>query len=218
MPSAHGRTFDRLPEFDERSRAFPIRSLLASARPRSYTWACDVVLDQGAEGACVGFGWAHELAARPVVAAFVTNELARLIYREAQRVDEWPGEAPAYEGTSVLAGAKTARLLGHIPEYRWAFGLDDLKLAVGYAGPAVIGVNWYEGMIEPDRGMITPSGSIVGGHCVAVVGISMSRQDFTILNSWGAGWGSNGRTRISWSDMERLLDEQGEACIPVLRQ
>jgi hypothetical protein len=61
-------------------------------------------LDQGKEGACVGFAWSHELAAYPVRVE-VDDEFARSkIYAEAQKIDEWPGEA--YHGTSVLAGAK----------------------------------------------------------------------------------------------------------------
>ena len=62
------RVFDRLVQFDERSRAFPIRALIdADAKPRSYTWQCPVWLDQGTEGACVGFGVSHEAAARPEI-------------------------------------------------------------------------------------------------------------------------------------------------------
>jgi len=76
------RTFDRLPEFDERSRNFPIGLHLlvhygaeaAALVPRSYTWSAGEVLDQGREGACVGFGWSGELLARPSVVAGVTND------------------------------------------------------------------------------------------------------------------------------------------------
>lgn len=62
---------DRLVQFDERSRGYGIVPLLEAqdkTQPRSYTWGCDIrTLDQGREGACVGFAWAGEAAARPVV-------------------------------------------------------------------------------------------------------------------------------------------------------
>lgn len=210
------RRLDRRIQFDERSREYPIRELIQeAAKPRSYTWRVGVWLDQGREGACVGFAWAHELAARPSVRV-VHSSTALVIYREAQKVDEWPGES--YSGTSVLAGAKVVAAQGLIPEYRWAFGLEDLILAVGYKGPAVIGVNWYEGMFAPDaKGFLHVEGRKMGGHAILCHGVSISGRYFKVHNSWGRGWGHNGEARISFDDMERLLREQGEACIPVKR-
>src|SRR5688572_15007850 len=110
------RKLDRLIEFDEKSRSFPIRTLVADKQPRSYSWRGNVVLDQGSEGACVGFAWAHELNARPVVVPDIDAADARSIYTDARKMDEWPGED--YEGTSVLAGAKVVQAAGHITEYR----------------------------------------------------------------------------------------------------
>jgi hypothetical protein len=213
------RVLDRIPEFDERSRSFPIRPLLATVtKPRSYTWNIPnpgFPLDQGREGACVGFAWTHELAARPVVLS-VSQHTARALYHEAQKVDEWPGED--YEGTSVLAAAKVLTEQGRIREYRWAFGLEDLKLAVGYKGPAVIGVYWYQGMDDvDDEGFIHATGMIRGGHAIMVNSVSLRRGAFGVLNSWGPGWGQNGRAWISFEDMDKLLHEDGEAAIPVRR-
>lgn len=217
----------RLPQFDERSRAFPIMATLATAptEPRGYTWRCSSTLDQGAEGSCVGHAWAHELIARPAEATGVDHPYAReRIYWEAQRLDDWPGGAypgatPGYEGTSVLAGAKVVAGLGAMAEYRWAFGLHELAMGVGYKGPAVLGLNWYSGMFDPDAdGFVRPTGSIAGGHAILCRAVSVSRRTFTLHNSWGPGWGMAGDCVVSWDDMERLLGEGGEACIPVGRR
>ena len=210
------RTFDRVPRFDEKSRQYPIRTVVGSRKPRSYTWSCGSYLDQGREGACVGFAWAHEAAARPAVVP-VTEGVARGLYRRAQKLDVWPGEA--YEGTSVLAGAKAFVEAGYATSYRWAFGADELALAVGYAGPAVIGVNWYEGMFVPDvNGYVHPAGRVLGGHAILVRAVSVPRRDFTLRNSWGRGWGRGGDCRITWDNMATLLSQQGEACIPLGRK
>lgn len=207
---------DRIPQFDEKSRSFPVRQLVATKKPRSYTWRVDTWLDQGQEGACVGFSWSHELAARPKVIRDITDDTARSVYRRAQQIDEWPGEN--YEGTSVLAGAKAVLESGHIKEYRWAFGLDDLILAVGYQGPAVIGVNWYSEMFEPDeKGYIHVGGSLMGGHAIVCHGVNIKGRYFKLHNSWGQDWGVNGECKISFDDMARLLSEYGEACVPVVR-
>lgn len=213
------RRLDRLVEFDERSRRYPITALLESqhkTEPRSYTWGCDVrTLDQGREGACVGFAWAGEAAARPVVRNGVANDHALAVYRRAQELDEWPGNA--YSGTSVLAGAKAMAERGWIREYRWAFGVDDLALAVSRHGPAVLGVPWHESMYAPVNGWITRSGRVVGGHAILCVGYSPKRQAFVLQNSWGISYGNRARVLISYADLSSLLHDGGEACVPVLR-
>ena len=211
------RRLDRVVKFDERSRKFPIRQLVSTKQPRSYTWRCRSWLDQGQEGACVGFGVSHELAARPAEVQGLDNVFARNLYFDAQRNDEWeggayPGANPFYEGTSVLAGVKAAHKLNYFAEYRWAFGIEDLMLGVGYNGPAVMGLLWTEGMFEPDsKGYIRPTGPILGGHCLLCNSISLKNNRFTLHNSWGPGWGRNGECYISIEDMALLLHYDGEA-------
>ena len=43
---------DRIPQFDERSRQFPLTAVLPTVTPRSYTWRCNEWFDQGQDGAC----------------------------------------------------------------------------------------------------------------------------------------------------------------------
>ncbi len=208
---------DRVVEFDERSRKFPVTAVIEATKPRSFTWRPGpVVLDQGREGACVGFSIAQDLAARPVVVPGVTAQNAQRIYHRAQQIDEWPGEA--YEGTSVLAGMKAAVEAGYFSGYRWAFGEQQLALAVGYKGPAVIGVPWYSGMFNTDMaGVLHVKGDLVGGHAILVYGIDLKRGFYKLRNSWGADWGIDGNCLLSRVDMAKLLGAQGEAVIPVGR-
>lgn len=216
----------RIVQFDERSREFPIRSKVGKTKkPRSYTWRCSAYLDQGTEGACVGFAMTHELVARPAVVKNLDGLFAReQVYWEAQKIDPWnggsyPGATPRYEGTSVLAGIKVLKRLGYIEEYRWAFGLEDLVMAVGYCGPAVLGLPWYEGMFKTwPCGHVHVQGQVAGGHAILCKGVSVKDKTFTLHNSWGKNWGSGGDAKISWSDMDKLLHQQGEAVIPVVRR
>lgn len=210
---------DRRIQFDERSRSFPVRATLTAEqirKPRSYTWSCGIQLDQGTEGACVGFSIAHEIAARPVVVKSADDALARQIYYRARQIDEWPGEN--YEGTSILAGVKAAQEAGYFGEYRWCFSLSDLALAVGYKGPALLGLNWYAGQLNTDaNGFIHPTGYLLGGHAILCRAVSVKGKFFTLRNSWGNSWGVNGDCRITFDELDRLLHEQGEACVPVKR-
>lgn len=231
------RIFNRVANFDERSRAFPATVGIEENPFRSYSWRCNVWNDQGSEGACVGFAWSHELAARP--AEYPTDDsVAREIYNRARQLDAWPGED--YDGTSVLAGAKAVQEMVNskgkplIQEYRWAFGIEDVLRVLGYRGPLVLGVDWYEGMHKPDaNGFIRPTGDIAGGHAILARGVrivwrnghgpanlnnlDVEKSYVTLRNSWGRDWGIGGDCRISVLDLNYLLRNQGEACIPVVR-
>jgi hypothetical protein len=211
---------DRRIQYDPRSRNFAIREVVGDRPLRGYTWAVKdrPRLDQGREGACVGFGWTGELLDRPKPYHGLDDSFANLVYHEAQQLDEWPGDD--YEGTSVLAGAKVLQARGLIAEYRWAFSLDDVLRALGHAGPVVMGTWWWSGMFDPDPdGFVRPTGSREGGHCYELYGTTSGRrtQFVRLVNSWGAGWGQNGTALISWDDLDRLLHDEGEACIPLGR-
>jgi len=101
--------------------------------------------DQGAEGACVGFGESRAMS--------LLNRHrydARWLYKQAQLGDEWP-DTPPGEGTSVRAGLDVLRTVGHIRIYgrwssgepkasegiaanRWAMSVDDWLTAIGRPG------------------------------------------------------------------------------------
>lgn len=238
---------DRLYELDWRSLNYPVTQLMAVEaaapvkKPRSYTWFLDTFLDQGKEGACVGFGFSHEALATPVRVGGISPQFAReRVYWEAQKADEWPGgsypgASPVYEGTSVLSGAKAMQAVGLYTGYYWALNIEQLALGVGYSGPAVLGFNWYEGMMRPNAGnFITPTGKQIGGHCICAIGVKIhwkswvnklvsstwenvdiERSYLTLHNSWGPDWGEHGRCRISLKDADRLLNERGDACFPL---
>jgi hypothetical protein len=234
---------DRLVEFDQRSRAFPIAAVVPKVL-RSRTWPCATWLDQGQEGACVSFAWHHEAAAVPALARGLTDGTARDRYFETQRRDEWeggayPGASPRYDGTSVLAGAKVMQELGFFREYRWAFSVDDVLRAIAHEGPVVLGLTWLDSMYDPDAdGLLRTDGREVGGHAICARGVVLPRSGVVTValprsgrrvrvrsdvpvvrlrNSWGADWGWEGEALIRADDLEGLLERWGECCVPVGR-
>lgn len=234
LPIAPGFTvtdprLGRVPQFDDRSRDFPMAAALDDLpkryKARSYTWSVGAHLDQGNEPSCVGFAWTHDLLARPAVVDMDPG-FASWVYKTAQRFDAWAGEG--YAGTSVIAGAKVIQKRppamsegrGLIGEYRWIFGdLDALIKTLGYFGPVVFGTWWYDGMFTPDRdGYVRPTGQPAGGHAYLVKAVDVRNKRFSIHNSWGTGWGQNGDAWLSFDDAIRLLNEQGECCVPMRRQ
>ena len=236
------RVFDRLPEFDPKSRRFSIEEVLEVPYARSYTWGCSTNLDQGADGACVGFAWSQEAAAKPVPIG-TDYATAMALYHAAQEIDEWPGHD--YEGTSVLAGAKVAQSYGWNVEYRWAFDTPSRLSGVARKGPAVLGLNWKDGMFYPDaNGRILATGQTAGGHAILERSVRIvwqpgttaaqkrapgwlrlvdRKQSMELLhNSWGPQRGGTdkgpGTAWISVEDMDMLMAEQGECCFPIRKR
>jgi hypothetical protein len=176
------------------------------------------VLDQGPFGICVGAGFKHWMLAAPVCQTTPTAEpTMQAIYREAILLDEWAdndqdGQAMQF-GTSVRAGAKALQARGILHEYGWAFDVDTAIDWLCSNGPVVIGVNFYEGMESPGpNGFMRVTGSILGGHCMCVVGWSETRGAVRLLQSWGPDWGQKGRAWLSGEDLARLIHEDGECC------
>lgn len=234
---------DRLPEFDERSREYGIRSLVKPTFTAGKVWTLAYLLDQrptsGYDGSgCTNFAMAHNRLSSPRPRKVADSRVAgieafaRERYGRSKVLDQWPGEA--YEGTSVLAACKAWKERGLLGEYRWAFGIDDLLAAIVHVGPAEIGSDWTDAMMEPGPGgLIVPEGSIAGGHAYNANGVILRperssrwkatgvRNEPLIVGpqSWGqhrgpregrvadgsSNWGNDGWWAMKASDVEKLL-------------
>lgn len=206
----------RLNGKDERSRAFraPLAAEIRTVQHKHY----GPILDQWV-GSCTGHSATQNLNCKPLHTpreTYYNDAVAMRIYSRATQLDPWSGEYPPEDtGSSVLAAAKATREFGYITAYRWAFGFQEM-LAALMLQPVVVGTVWLENMFHPTRiGFLDVSGRIVGGHAYLVTGYSRVFKYFTILNSWGIGWGNRGRARIKADDMRRLIEDDGEACIYV---
>lgn len=240
---AEGRTFDRVPEASQNAQWPVARAIQVRTAVRTRVeWTVGPILDQGQEGACVGFAWTQEALSSPVrvdLAAATQiprrwphdpEQFARRAYYAMQRHDQWeggeyPGASPVMEGTSVVAGARTMARCGLIREYRWAHTTGEAADAILRFGPAVLGVVWMGSMFDAPDGVVRVTGSAIGGHCVLLNGYAPDRDlgngptpAYLITNSWGPdGWGIGGQAWISETDLATLLRQQGEVCVPVSR-
>jgi hypothetical protein len=206
----------RLPAPDSRDHRFLMATVVEPDDVPIVTkyWSMfDKVLDQGDYPHCVAYAWTHFRISAPVTSqaeAYTFGQLLAL-YQEAQRIDEWPGEA--YDGTSVRAGAKVLQDRGVIGAYRWALNAAEARAFLLSRGPVVFGTNWYAGMDRPGvDGFVRLSGPIVGGHAYLVSGYSVARDAFRITNSWGPSWGQQGRAWLSFTDADALIRDDGECC------
>jgi hypothetical protein len=171
--------------------------------------------NQGNTPQCVGYAWAHWIADGPIVHLGVQPPVnPTTIYKEAQKVDQWPGEN--YAGTSVRGGAKYLNTTRKIGNYYWGYDVQTLINTLLQIGPVVVGTNWYRNMFYPNsNGVISIGGSLAGGHAYVINGVDTVNRLFRIKNSWGQSWGKSGHAFISFTDMTRLINERGEICLAV---
>ena len=209
--------FGRLVHPDARDASYPMRGVVAlttdPARTSRSWFANGWWGNQRPTSICVAYSWAHWLEDGPVPQPGTAPVVdPSHLYREAQKIDEWPGEG--YDGTSVRAGAKVLQSMGYIASYHWGTTLDEVVRALLHVGPVVVGTNWYAGMMTPDaQALIRPQGSIVGGHAYVLDGVNTKTRLVRVKNSWGRTWGKKGFAYLTFGALEQLIREDGEACL-----
>lgn len=200
---------------DDRSRAYATRDLVGKTARFKRVWTTrKEPLDQGEEGHCVGFALAGELAAKPA-AYEVDNATGHKIFYAAQSIDRAEGRY-YNDGATGLAGLKACQRAKYFSKYGWNFGIDDTINWIVRRGPAVLFINWYESMYRTDdKGLITVSGGIAGGHAIMANGFWPAHPLFgdvlVLTNSWNKGYGIYGRGYLPVESADRLLKEDGES-------
>lgn len=184
---------------------------------RRQVWNVPYLLDQGQTPHCVGFGGTHWGIADPINDKWTHADADALYY--ACKVRD--GEPMAEDGSSVRTLAEELHTRGRLAEYVWCGRVDETGSQQGQAvaewllhqGPVVLGTNWYRGMFNPDaNGVIHVTGANEGGHCYLAHGIDLDTGLVKCGQSWGPDWGvEGGHFFLSMKDLQRLLDEQGEA-------
>ncbi len=215
------RGLGRLLSVDERDARFPMRATFQADPTRAWRY-WDKGPWQGNQGTtsqCVAYASAHWLHAGPVIHRSATPSATPYFdltefYGECQRNDEWAGEEPTYEGTSVRAAGKMLTQRGLIAAYHWGFTLADVVDAVLNKGPVVLGTDWWTGMVDPDSmGMVQGTGIVEGGHAYLLYGVNTLSRTATCRNSWGLDYGLNGTFRMSFDLLEELILSNGEAML-----
>jgi hypothetical protein len=233
--SARRRTFDARPDtIDFRDRMFvaTLAEVPQEITPAAYKKRLGgkaVILDQGDEGACTGFGLA-------AVCNFLlqTRKVHRdavpvspwMLYAMAQRHDEWRGED--YDGSSARGAMKGWHKHGVCAQRLWPasnaggdvtggraldagkrplgayFRVNHKDLVAMHAALAEVGILYASALTHRGWDRVDASGAIPRSTAVegghAFAIIGYDTEGFWIQNSWGPGWAKGGFARLGYED------------------
>jgi C1A family cysteine protease len=186
------------------------------------------VRNQGACGSCVAFGTiamvegTRRYDAKDPTLAFDLSE-AHLFYGHAGAEGRncqngwWPDNAlNALRDKGIVdeacspytAGNQDVQLCGdaenrlfRLTTWKRLDTVDEMKGRLATAGPLTACLSVYEDFYSYRSGVYRHRvGSLIGGHCVAIVGYDDNERAWIGKNSWGTGWGEDGFFRIGYGD------------------
>jgi hypothetical protein len=230
MSETQSRGLGRLRKPDPRDHLFlltppakPRRRKRAWSPGRGHAW------DQGNTSRCCSFGTNRWLIASPVKNKIWPGGLDEF-YDRIRAVDGFA--PPDHDGSTVRACFEVLRAAGYVGGYRWGFDAKTVVNQILTEGPVVAGIDWTEPMFDPapygNPGAMfveidpTHSGryDVAGGHCVLLDAVDLdgpcpdgSTGWVEIFNSWGRGWGHEGRSRLSIRDLGILCNNGGEFAV-----
>jgi hypothetical protein len=155
--------------------------------------------DQGAEGACVGFGWSRCMS-------ILNKELyaARWLWDRGKESDEWPETNPGDDnGTSVRAAAEILSNSGHV-DWKDEYADDKHTEREDYRPDLTDGIQkfrWAQSVEDVHQALGNGRADELGA--------------VSFLNSWGRGYPH--RTWMPDEVLDRLMREEGEVAIPTDR-
>lgn len=217
-------------QWDDRN--CPLSAVLAPATPVGQkVWTRRLgPLDQGNLGACTEYAFCGVMRTSPFTGR-LTNAQRQMVaapvtmYEWETAMDDFAGQYPPDDtGSSVLAAMKLGKAKGLIKSYHWATTNADATQALVMLGPAQLGVDWYEGMDNPDdHGVVRPTGQVRGGHSFEALGRIKNGLEWywLLINSWGPSWptkpaqGKPGCFLMLEADIYRLLEAKGELAVPL---
>lgn len=219
------RRLGRHVNHDPRSRSFPHQY---GGRPHS-AWHKRMipVLDQGNVGSCTGNAAMGCLGTEPFYSTIpfpkrpsINGQYAELgaldLYSSATGLDKYNGTYPPDDtGSDGLSVAKACQQAGLIKAYHWAFGMDDVLVALSNV-PVLVGITWFDTFDQPDslgKINITRTSRARGGHEVVLDAIDTEFELVWFTNSWGSTWGMGGRACMSFSTLDRLLSDNGDCTV-----
>jgi len=99
-----------------------------------------------------------------------------------------------------------------IKEYSRILNINDIIKCIASGYPVVFGITLYESFQSETVAktgkipMPKITESVIGGHCMLIIGYDKKTKMFLVRNSWGNTWGENGNCYIPFEYMEQASD------------
>jgi hypothetical protein len=157
----------------------------------------------------------HHLVNEPAT-TYMHEQQAVALYSLATQLDDAIEDTypPDDCGTSGLGLAKAMRQQGFIYGFDWTFDFESFLAALQHS-PVCVGINWTDGMMDPDsKGFVVDTGSVSGGHEILARAVNFTQKYVTFRNHWGKSWGVKGECKMSFDVVERLLAQEGDVMVP----
>lgn len=142
--------------------------------------------------------------------------LALKFYSEAESIDGDGPYPPQDNGSTGGSACQAAKNDGYISAYTWATSAAAIADALQH-GPVGLGVYWYSSFDNPPASgivSISRTATIRGGHEFLCRQYDSAAGVFWCDNSWGTGWGKQGRFGLSGATVDTLLSRQGDCVVP----
>lgn len=151
------------------------------------------IFNQGADPSCVGYAFS----------AYLQGTIdGTWLYRQAKAVD---GSTDYTTGTWVSSAGEVLLEDHRIQRLRESGRVDD-GLARLYQGAGfLVDSAWTSDMRDPVRGVVTPTGTLVGYHAYYCYGYAPTTRQVWCQNSWGESWGDRGTFRIDAGALQRIV-------------
>ena len=199
-----------------------------------YTPKMSPIRDQGQAGTCVGFAVASGMKEYQELLDYqkLVELSPRFVYSEAKKIDGMPEE----EGTTIRASMQVLKKQGICQEQFWPYqphqqdkpkqgaqanakkfrvityarilNLNELRLSLFSKGPAVLGIEVFEGMMKTKTGIVPlpkKNDVALGGHAIAACGYDDKKKSIKFKNSWSTKWGNKGFGYLSYEYIERYM-------------
>lgn len=149
------------------------------------------IIDQGAEGSCVSQS-IYEL-----YAFYRKMKNQKLDISATFTYDR--REDKGVEGMTVREAFDIMKAENKIISFARIANIDSIKKAIVANGGALIAM-----MVRSTDENFWKGDSVLGGHAVAA--ISYDKEGFIFKNSWGCGYGCEGKWRIPYSDCNSIVE------------
>lgn len=198
---------------------------LADLPPRVVLDHMPMVWDQGEVGSCTAQALAAAVEILLPRAGYPPShpDRAELYWRARWAIGEVSHDAGAILADGIGALRLGWRTEGPVPPGEWGTAWTRPPLSLPAAAPRVVGaealdfdaatIAWElasghpvavglsitDAWDAPDEVLPAPSGPVVGGHAVLLVGYDAPAELWRCRNSWGTGWAQEGYCWLPWA-------------------